>query len=513
MKVVVASSSAKPFIIYPKDLLVGCFTSAFVIALFLFLLFSSPDAYAPLRVHDITQNNNSTSGVPRRERSDFEFNIVDFFRHDWLSNGDHLDMLNYLENRKNVTSSSNHSIFPPTTVNDVYHHLKSHKNQGVIVDFTPHLKMLHHQDYSFPSFVPRSHWEYICNNMLHMKQKWIMCQNPHKEWNDWLPATTTDLTTAIYDAFIDNGNYCNPLVPGTIFTPFHTYHFQRWTTSDCYNDSITIRNYSRRGLKHFPEILNAVYSYGSSPGHFLPIVLPKLLRLILLCPITSKILIVRGRLVESIMNFLMQLRFFSPDRIVYYDQNMIYHADVVYRTESYPYLSSEKYNYYSYSKSDMILTHSLMTHHLLRTLPAPPNLIIVLVRKGVRSLFGMKDFTNYLENSLSGKNINLSAHYSLITLDPQEDTFEQDLKLFYQCKVLIGVHGAALSNLIWMRAEGIVLEIGYDRGMIDDLYAQMSFNSNLKYSLIMGQGSYYEDDIRVNYTEFEMIWKKTLLHL
>ena len=79
----------------------------------------------------------------------------------------------------------------------------------------------------------------------------------------------------------------------------------------------------------------------------------------------------------------------------------------------------------------------------------------------------------------------------------EDYSVKDQISLFANCKTLISVHGAGMSNIVFMKKGGKVIELSPDSGYnpaIQDLCAACE----LDYSLIICKSNEYKQEVKVN---------------
>ena len=72
-----------------------------------------------------------------------------------------------------------------------------------------------------------------------------------------------------------------------------------------------------------------------------------------------------------------------------------------------------------------------------------------------------------------------------------EKSVHEDACLFQRARVIMGVHGAGLANIIFAKESSILIVIGYTRGMLTpQIYFDEARFLNIKYYSIVADGSY-----------------------
>ena len=387
------------------------------------------------------------------------------------------------------------------TVNDVLSYLQqsAHRSEGLIVDF---FRQLPNPE---PHPLPRARDFQASCRALHLDgtDGWAMCTRRQDELNEWLPATTHALTAAFFSAYVDAGS-CNELVPGTVFTAKATFHMQRWTNSPCHNAPLTALSPSHTALRHFTELIDTVGTYLSATGHFAPQQLPRLLRSLAVCPQSAMVLVAEGGIASQLLDVLVERGLVSRQRLVPFAPRTVYHADVLYRSESFPYLQQYKYNHYAHDRTDMELVH----RSLVDDVDARQRSLVVVVRRASGAARALAEHSRLVDEIRAS----LAARPGLSHLSVVEFTasghVRDHIALFRRAVVLVGPHGAGMLNLYWMQRGSHVVEIGYDSGMrMPEMYAEMAIHSSHQYWLVQGRGD-YDGQIRIDWDDWSWSWQQ-----
>ena len=428
-----------------------------------------------------------------------QYHVESLFGWTWHHNGDYqryIAHINALPSPAPAASSSPAFVDEPTVVNDGVAYFAAHASEGVVVDYVRQLPN------PSPHPLPiAKDWAATCQ-ALKIASEWATCKLQPYELNDWLPATTHVLTAAIYDAYVDSGS-CHEAVPGTPFTTSATYHFQRWTNNACHNSAI--KAIRQQPVHHYRELIDTVGTYLSATGHFAPQQLPRIIRSLAVTPVTAKVLVAKGGIADKLMDVLVDRRVVTRDRIVLYDSGT-YSADVLYRTDAWPYLT-DKYNHYAHDRTDMQLVHRTLVDDLP---DQQRDLVVIIKRQGSRAIKQHDQLVTFVTERLEkeGKGLGLK-----VAVFDGNGHVREHIALFQRAKVMIGPHGAGMLNLYWLKPGSAVVEIGYDEGMTyPEMYAEMALHSDHNYYVVKGKGS-YDGEITVDWEDWEWAWNNIVQRL
>ena len=433
------------------------------------------------------------------------YRVEHLFHYTWLRTSNHSAYQAHMRNHPHgsfPTIPPSPSLPPSFVVNDALSYLYSHPAEGVVLDFTPQLP----NPDPHPLPITRS-WPSTCSD-LHLLNDWATCKQPQSELNHWLPATTHALTMGVFDAYVDVGS-CNGEVPGTVFSLNATFHMQRWTNSPCYNSPIDLAKVHQGPVRHYEELIDTVGTYGAATGHFAPQQLPRIIRSLALCPPTAKLLVSHGGVANPLMDVLVERGLVERSRLVPFESAGLYHADVVYRSESWPYLT-DKYNHYAHDRTDMQLVHRT----LVDDLPEHERDLVILIRRGKGAARSLADHTQLLDNLTAALAAPPLSALGLRAVSFDASGHIRDhIALFRRAKVLIGPHGAGMINLYWLHPGSHVMEVGYDEGMVfPEMYAEMAMHSDHAYYVVKGKGS-YDGEIHLDWDDFMWAWNTAVTAL
>ncbi|CAF0781549.1 unnamed protein product [Adineta steineri] len=392
-----------------------------------------------------------------------------------------------------------------TIVNDVLSYFDIHSDKGCIVDnvvrlpnFTPHP-------------LPRARSLSNTCSSLNIDHKWTLCKQSQSELDQRLPATTRFVTIAVFNAYIDTG-YCHSQLPGTIFTEHATFHFQSWTNNPCYNDPIFY--IPRVHPEHqYTELIDSIGIYLQAPGHFVPEQLPRLLRLLATAPKTAKVLVAKGGIADSLIDVLVERGIVTRDRIIPYDNNNrpYYFANIVYRSESWPYLTDKNNSHHLYDRTDMQLVHRALATDGDDNQQSKNkrNLVILIKRKDgdARSIIEHLDMVAFINSRLKKSKKSLDLHLEIFEA---EGHVRDHIALFRRARIIVGPHGAGMLNVVWSSAGTYVVEVGYNEGMtFPEMYAEMSLHLEQHYWICKGYGN-YDSPIHVDMDDFIYIFNEII---
>ncbi|UJR08088.1 hypothetical protein I4U23_012365 [Adineta vaga] len=410
------------------------------------------------------------------------YNITHLFDWTWHRTGDY--------NRCHIPPNSISKLIPQKlnstiVVHDVVSYFRSHSDEGCIVDNAPH------QPNPVPHPIPRArNWSDTCASM-NIDRHWILCYLPQSEIGKYLPTTTHHVVVATFNAYVDKG-HCNIEVPGTVFTEHATFHPQGWVNAPCSVDPIT-RLPMVKPKNRYIELIDSIGVYLHAPGHFGPQQLPRLLRLLAVAPTTTKVLVAKGGVADLLMDVLIERDVVTRDRIVLFDKKNRddYYANIVYRSESWPYLWNQSYAHRLHDRTDMQLAHRVLVgdNNHQQSIDKKDHVILIKRKDGYdRSLIEHSDVAAFMISALEKSNLSSNLHFKVFTA---QGHMRDHIALFHRARIIVGPHGAGMMNILWASPKTYVVEIGYSTGMtFPQMYAEMSLHLDQNYWVCKGHGAY-----------------------
>ncbi|CAF1578480.1 unnamed protein product [Rotaria sordida] len=427
------------------------------------------------------------------------FNVSHLFDWTWHKNGD------FKRCRASIVRSSQSSARKAASaivVNDVIDYFHSHPNEGCIVDNVARLPNL------IPHPLPRARSLTDTCSSLHIDHEWAICSKSQSELDKWLPATKRFVTIAVFNAFIDTG-HCHSEVPGIVFTDRATFHFQRWTNKICSNDPISNIPQIKNEYRHI-ELIDSIGNYLQAPGHFAPQQLPRLLRLLATVPTTAKVLVAKGGVADPLIDVLVERGIVTRDRIVQFDKDIRpnHFANIVYRSDSWPYLRDKDNSHYIHDRTDMQLVHRVMATDKLAATDKKDCIILIKRRDGdARSIIEHLDLIAVMSSALNKSKMSSDLR---IEIFEARGHIRDHIALFRRARIIVGPHGAGMMNILWSSSGTHVVEIGYTTGMTcPEMYAEMSLHLEHHYWICKGHGD-YSAPIHVDMDDFMYIFNQIM---
>jgi hypothetical protein len=427
------------------------------------------------------------------------YNVNHLFDWTWHKNGEFRRCRTSITRLPRLSSCISQST---KVVNDVLDYFLFHPDEGCIVDNVARLPNL------IPHPLPQARSLSDTCSSLHIDRQWILCSKPQSELDNWLPSTKRFVTIAVFNAFVDSG-HCHSEVPGTVFTERATFHLQRWTNKQCANDAIIKIPKIEPEYRH-TELIDSIGTYLQEPGHFGPEQLPRLLRLLATVPQTAKVLVAKGGIADPLIDVLVEQGIVTRDRILQFDKTTRpnHFANIVYRSESWPYLKDKDNSHYVYDRTDMELVHRVITNNQLLTIDKKDSVILIKREDGhARSIIEHSDMAAFMEYALNKSKISLNLH---IKIFEARGHIRDHIALFRRARVIVGSHGAGMMNILWSSPGTYVVEVGYTTGMtFPEIYAQISLHLEHQYWICKGYGNYYSP-IHIHMEDFIYIFNQII---
>ena len=93
---------------------------------------------------------------------------------------------------------------------------------------------------------------------------------------------------------------------------------------------------------------------------------------------------------------------------------------------------------------------------------------------------------NHIEKILNESEvINLLKKYNFKTIYAEKISFNNQIRLFSSTNYVVGLHGAGLSNIIWMKKKGNILEIRPEKDLYLNCYFNLASLLNIKYNYLI----------------------------
>jgi hypothetical protein len=235
-------------------------------------------------------------------------------------------------------------------------------------------------------------------------------------------------------------------------------------------------------------------------GHWPNEVLPKLLFMWDKTPVNVPILWPKN--IENVLNELYDLKILKQGRPVIFQHHK---SKVIYRAKKlYTLHNLRDQPVYWRLINPVVWLHTQQLYRKVFQSEQPKNTILVINRNIMfknptyQVYRGMNNF-NELISALKEK---YEPQYQIEIYTPQETYFDGG-RMFYHAKIVVGVHGAGMSHVIFQRAGTSVLEIGVidPKVMLPNMYYAQATALGLHYSSVLVEGGFYNVNVTVPINE------------
>jgi hypothetical protein len=107
--------------------------------------------------------------------------------------------------------------------------------------------------------------------------------------------------------------------------------------------------------------------------------------------------------------------------------------------------------------------------------------LLFVIRRGRRKLINENDCIAAIKNTFS-------EYYDIVVCDFGIMTFEEQFESMNNCKIMVAVHGAGITNCVFMRSNTALLEI-FPETFRYDVYKYLCSQKKIKYASIHGKDS------------------------
>ncbi len=154
-----------------------------------------------------------------------------------------------------------------------------------------------------------------------------------------------------------------------------------------------------------------------------------------------------------------------------------------------------------------------LAHRVLATDTLLPNhekdRVVLIKRKDgdARSIFEHSDMVAFMTAVLNTSEVSLNSR---IEIFDARGHIRDHIALFRQARVIIGPHGAGMTNILWSSPGTHVIELGYTTGMtFPEMCAEMSLHLEHRYWICKGHGD-YSTPIHVDMDDFIYIFNQII---
>ena len=353
-------------------------------------------------------------------------------------------------------------------------------------EFDPHrdfeivsvTSLSHLSDYPVPRMIPAHDRNFICPQME--KRRFLPChpnyQADHRIVGINQPCGFYQYVARFKDAYVD---LTHPGISweGAVFNATHAFRLNYATAKP---------NGASKPVKKFDKLISIVQVYQYANSHFMIEVLPHFLYLLEVLPKDIPVLFSNSSIVWQMCRHLSTLGLLDLSRMVLVDPKVHPFANELYFAQTYPggCLSDSQ----KWSGTEL----AGRTKRLLAPdLPFKERDLVILVSRQGHS----RAFSNWdaLNAGLSCSSC-LPDGYKLLIYDAKNyKTFGEIIDVFRRAVVVIGAHGAGLSNLLFTAGCTTVMELMYNDGsalQTPTAFYAHAIARGLDYWLMLVPGSY-----------------------
>eukprot|EP00035_Acanthoeca_spectabilis_P017189 m.359052 g.359052 ORF g.359052 m.359052 type:complete len:443 (-) comp16625_c0_seq2:885-2213(-) len=329
----------------------------------------------------------------------------------------------------------------------------------------------------------------LCKTTL---KHWDYCVRGMEAVTRRNPITTRNIITEWTDTYIDDGS-CHEAIVGYPFTDRCVGMFQwSWYCPTRLPDFLhkkTVHRHDRLG--------STLQVYPTASGHYPAEQFPVLIRMLQELPSDVKILTgLNGcPLCEKYVAELLRLGVLSSrNRLVSWEgRGHVYHAETVYHHRPFPWENGKRSDRGAVLRgsADLDLVRAtILGGSPGRVTPRALNKIVLIARAPGTS--------RAASNHATLLRVLQSRFGKVVVFDSPAPTLQEDVAVFRDAGVVVGVHGAGLMNLMWCAPGAAVVEVCYTSGMpCPAIYATMAASLQLDYHVSVGTGD-YSGEVLVN---------------
>ena len=316
----------------------------------------------------------------------------------------------------------------------------------------------------------------------------------HQALQSWVPLALTDGVKPLYQGRVPLGNFregepattfgvhygrahpttCNPEVPGFSMSHEGWINVQKWCGNPCCSGGTLSRPATPTVFVDAILINGLGVSYPSATGHFVVQSLPRILRTLAFVPASLrphvKILMGQSRVVEVMIDRLVDLRILSRDDVIFTDRVM-YAAPLMLFTDGPLHLGDNM---------------EFVTRVLKMGLePDDPSQIVFLRRVHSRTLTDHSAVYNALTAAFPSETI--------VDFRPENVDFYEMIEILRKATMFLAPHGAGLYHTHFAPPCTPILEFGIYASM----YYHLAVNSGRPYWIITSMDPSLEEVIQV----------------
>lgn len=285
---------------------------------------------------------------------------------------------------------------------------------------------------------------------------------PHTRWNVFV----------FEDGYVAP-TYCHADVFGQPYTPTHYFQFSM-NSPACHQREPP---FSAHPESEFSVLASSIYSsYPSAHGHFTIQTLPRLMYLLRKVPEDIPILIPTGGMADKFRDFLVHQLKIPASRFVGYDGYRTYHAQKLYFADFVGLYGNNK----AHTRCSLHEVEAEIGKGVPDPTSAPYVLWIHREPGHSRSVVNETEIVDWLKGQFGDVRIYHGT-------EPLLDT----MKLFAGARLIIGPHGAGMTNMLWTKTKATVIELAYRTGMpFPPIFWDVARLTERTYCAMMCEGDY-----------------------
>jgi len=293
-------------------------------------------------------------------------------------------------------------------------------------------------------------------------------------------------------SFIDTMSLLD--VPGIIFNE-KFYYKRNWM-------EIPPKFLPNKKIIYLEKAINLLQVYGATHSHFIIETIPRLSYALKVIPEEIPLIIETNNYVNQFLTYLKEIGVIKNRKIIEWNkkQNVFYFVNDLYFVSEFPGHQNDCNHWNS------IETHSRAHNLFVKDLPIDERDLIVLVsRKDATERFTTNEKELIEELSKLGK--------LYVFVGSEHKNVTKLMNVMKRAKILISVHGAGLSNGLWVGKCTTIIEMMYtDLSVLPTPsgFYTLAINRHLDYWLSFAEG-YYGGSIMANIQEIVNIVKKVLI--
>ena len=238
---------------------------------------------------------------------------------------------------------------------------------------------------------------------------------------------------------------------------------------------------NERARSHVDKLGLVLTVYAGAAGHFPQESVPTILRLLNALPKSVPIWIPDSAIARRYMKYIAQTLDEHPSRFVHLKGPISVNTLYLFRPDP-KYSSPGRRRPLTVRSRDDFLR---MRDALRSRTPPAARTVLLIRREHQRALVNNQAVEAALRRVAHAHGLEFEAR------DCGRGPLAGDVEAFHAAKVVVGVHGAGLANMVFCCEDTSVIEIGYTDGMrLPDIYFDQARFLKLPYWAVMGKGSY-----------------------